>query len=636
MVSICLILVVLCSFFVYIPTITKAAEEEKTVRIAFFPMSGFHEKSEDGTYSGMDVDYLEALCEYTNWKLEYVECASWDDALYKLEQKQVDLVGSAQYSAERAKKFQYADLSSGYTFGVIAVNGNNAMAYEDYDAMKNLSYGIVKTYIRKTEFLEYLNYNGITEPKVTEYESTAELLLALDTGSVDAMVHTLTEIKADQHMIGRFAPMPFYYISYYGNEDLMRELNHGIANLRINQPELETALMEEYYHNRIDSTVFLTLKEQKYIANNNVLRVAYVGGQYPFSYKESDEFKGLSRIMLEKGLLPVGFEVEYFGYETQKQANAALAAGEVDMLAYCGEPKEHIKEHNQIAVKEYAETPLVLLMDKNDTMADVHTIVTIGCMVPELNEIAMESKAEILLCETQSECLETIKKGQANAVLCSGYLAEYIMSREFGYSDLEIKRVMNNSHKIYVTVDEKADDTLKGILQKCVSRIDAKQINEYMLEENVLPQVSVESFLRANSMTVIMILLVLIISVIFVIMHIINDYRKIQKLMYKDTAMDIWNLNYFFYWGAQKIQDNREKYAVVVFNISRFRRYNIIYGWDAGEKLLGLVANVLFVSVAPKREIRARHQGDRFVILLEYDKKDKLRKRVQKIKEDIL
>ncbi|MDE5866283.1 MAG: transporter substrate-binding domain-containing protein, partial [Lachnospiraceae bacterium] len=221
--------------------------EKRTVRVGFFPMEGYNETKEDGSYTGMDVEYLSALCDYVNWNIEYVECESWDDALNMLLNEQIDLVGSAQYSAERANLYQYANLASGYTFGVIAVNGDSTFAYEDFVAMRDATFGVVGTYIRKDEFYEYMKDRGIINPKVKEYENTGALHEALNAGEIDVLVHSLTEVREGQRVVGRFAPMPFYYITYQGNDDLMRELNQGIADLKMNRPGLENELMVKYY-----------------------------------------------------------------------------------------------------------------------------------------------------------------------------------------------------------------------------------------------------------------------------------------------------------------------------------------------------------------------------------------------------
>ena len=76
--------------------------------------------------------------------------------------------------------------------------------------------------------------------------------------AIDALVHSLTEIREGQRVIGRFAPMPFYYITYPGNEDLLREMNQGIADLKMNRPELENELVVKYYDSRLDHTILLT------------------------------------------------------------------------------------------------------------------------------------------------------------------------------------------------------------------------------------------------------------------------------------------------------------------------------------------------------------------------------------------
>ena len=61
--------------------------------------------------------------------------------------------------------------------------------------MKDITFGMVQTYVRRAEFLQYLSDNGIPSPKIREYPSTTELRAALDAGEIDAMVHTFMEIQ---------------------------------------------------------------------------------------------------------------------------------------------------------------------------------------------------------------------------------------------------------------------------------------------------------------------------------------------------------------------------------------------------------------------------------------------------------
>ena len=105
------------------------------------------------------------------------------------------------------------------------------------------------TYIRKAEFYEYLSDHGIHSPKVEEYDSAAALQEALANHQIDAMVHSLTEIRDGQRIVGRFAPMPVYYISYKGNDEVMRELNQGIADIKLRKRRtLRSAILTAIIH----------------------------------------------------------------------------------------------------------------------------------------------------------------------------------------------------------------------------------------------------------------------------------------------------------------------------------------------------------------------------------------------------
>ena len=611
------------------------AAQKRDVKVAFFPMDGYHNVGENGNFEGMDVEYLSALSDYVNWNVEYVECDSWEMALEMLQNEEVDLVGSAQYSTERAEIYQYADISSGYTFGVIATNPDNDIAYEDFHAMQGITFGMVENYVRKGEFLEYLNHSGIDAPVIVEYKSTADMHEALKNGEVDAFVHTFTEVKEGQRLIGRFAPRPFYYITYKGNDEVLQELNQAIVDLKMNQPELETELMNEFFYDKFDKAVLLTTDEKNYLSQKGTLRIGYLDNYYPFSYVEAEDFKGLTRELLESGLGITGLNLEYKLFANTKEAMAAVQSKEVDIFAYSNDKGVILDTYDLKSICDYAEVPLVVLMNRTRSLDEIDVIATVSHLEDKAKTVTLNDGVDVVLFETQQDCVNAVVNGKADAVLCNGYLAEHLMRTSVIYSDLQVKNIVSGEYEISIAIHE-TEDVLAGVLEKTVSTIDSKMINEYMLRENTYPLVNFTEFIENNSLIIIGFLVVIMIAVIMVVSHMLADSKKIQRLMYKDTKLDIWNLNYLTYWGERKLLvEQKRKYAIVYLNLSKFRRYNIIYGWSAGEHLLECIVDVLKKHVDKKTEICARSQGDRFVLLLHYEETEVFMERLKTLKEKV-
>ncbi len=615
---------------------TVRGAEKRVVRVGFFPMDGYHEIRGDGSLAGMDVEYLEALCDYVSWDVEYVECESWDCALDMLRQEEIDLVGSAQYSRERAETYQYASLASGYTFGAIAVNSDSTLAYEDFNAMSDATFGVVGTYIRKDEFYEYMTDHGIRGIRVQEYENTADLQAALSAGEIDALVHSLTEIREGQRVVGRFAPMPFYYISYIGNDDLMRELNQGIADIKMHRPELENELMVKYYDSRLDQTILLTNEEKQYIAAKGRLTVGYLDEYYPFSYESEGAYLGLTRQVLEEVSVSTGILFDYVRLEDMEKARTALKDGSIDILSYCGETSRNMKAEGLAVTKVYAQVPQVIIMRRNDKSD------TIGILAVEESNAAGEAvlnftgeSTRLLTFPTQLESLHAVNEGQADASICDGYLAEYLLGSQLYFNKMEIRSVLSDVHSIYMAVA--ADDSpLLGILNKELIAVSDKMVNDYMLQDNFYSKMSIESFISDNSISILLILSVCAAAVILVLFFLLRNSMRVQKLMYKDTELNVWNLNYLRYRATRRLAADRGgNYAVAYTDIGQFKSYNALYGWSAGQKVLELVVEALSKEVDGQKELYARSYGSHFVLFVKYEDLNNLKKRLLDIADRI-
>lgn len=629
-----LLVVTLCMISLFIGN-TMYGKEQRIVKVAFFPMDGYHTINEDGTYGGMDVEYLNAIEHYTTWDIQYVECESWEDALEKLKNKEVDLVGSAQFSEVRAEIYDYADLSSGYTFGVIATNPDKIVAYEDFHAMQDFSFGLVKNYVRKAEFLEYLSHNGIENPNLKEYDSTADLQNALDAGEIDAFVHTFTEVKEGQRLVGRFAPRPFYYITHKGNTELLNELNYAIVDLKMNQPELEMQLMNEHYYNKFDKMVLLTTEEKKYLDKKQVLRVGYLDNYYPFSYVENGEFKGLTRDLIESSLNVTGIKIEYVLLNNRQQAKTALMNETIDFFAYSTDRSVTLREFNLKSICDYVEVPLVLVTEKTRADDSIKKIGTVTFLEDKARALIDTENVELYTYVDQQVCIDAVMAGEVDAIICNGYYAEHLMRTDVKYNNIQIKSVLNAYYSISIAISN-TQTVLSGILEKTITGIDSQMINEYMLKEVTYPMVTLIGFMRNHTLTIITIIVAIMGAIIFVILHMLRDSNKIQKLMYKDAKLDVWNVNYFTYWGEKKLlSDGKNKYAVVSINLSNFHRFNIIYGWNMGNRILDMLIMALKLFVNLEDEIFAINQGEKFILFLNYKEEARLYERLEKLKEEV-
>lgn len=596
-----------------------SASSKRDVKVAFFPMDGFHIKNDAGEYSGVDVDYLQEVAKHANWNVIYVECDSWQHALELLENKDVDLVGSAQFSESRAQIFDYADLSSGYTFGVLATNPTNNIAYEDFNSMSNMYFGIVENYVRKDEFLAYLAENGITNPVIKEYPTTADLQKALDEGEIDIYAHTFTEMESGQRLIGRFTPRPFYYITYKGNDAVLKELNLAITDLKMSKPELENDLMNKYYLDKLDKTVLFTLEEKQYLRELDFLLVGYVDGHYPLTYEYEGEFAGLTRMELDALSKEIGVEFVYVKYDSTQAANSALLAGEIDFLSYFSTTYDDEDNNNYILIDEYVEVPLVMVMNSERQNNEINSLAVKGEIFESVDKVIDINEENVIQCLMHKDTIALVSDGSVDAALCDGYIAEELIRTNSNYDNVEITKVISSSYFIHMALRKDADYALVNVLKKTTFDITSQEINEFMLERNQYLSINFDQIMVKYGLYVILFLTILIFGIVAVGIQKIKDSNRIQKLMYKDMTLDIWNMNYLVYFGEKNyLKEYDGRYSVVSINILQFKRYNVVFGWDLGQKILNKVCECLKEIIDEEFEICARIHGDRFILLLKW------------------
>ncbi|MEG0766176.1 MAG: transporter substrate-binding domain-containing protein, partial [Clostridia bacterium] len=221
--------------------------EGNPIRVGFFPIRGFYEQDAQGRRSGYGVEYLNRLAGVTGWTYEYVDVQTWQEALACLVKGQIDLLAPVQITPERQEQFAFSAYAVGIAYGgILALDTNDALVYEDFDALSHAKIGCVETATFRGPFIRYIAEHGIT-PTMTYYPGTDAMYAALNAGEVDAIVVNLMTQTENTKLLGKFGAAPFYYMLNQRDTALQETLAQALSQIKTHEPTLEVALTAQYY-----------------------------------------------------------------------------------------------------------------------------------------------------------------------------------------------------------------------------------------------------------------------------------------------------------------------------------------------------------------------------------------------------
>lgn len=114
--------------------------------------------------------------------------------------------------------------------------------------------------------------------------------------------------------------------------------------------------------------------------------------------------------------------------------------------------------------------------------------------------------------------------------------------------------------------------------------------------------------------------------------------RSHETIRYRaeyDVLTDIPNVNRFYIDANYLITGQQEKtYAIVAFDINKFKMINDLFGMSSGDKVLQHVANVLKEQM-PESALYCRVHSDVFFFCVEYNKRGDIIKLIEKIRKGI-
>lgn len=546
----------LTACFLMLFPIMGHASENRTVRVAIFPLGQFQYFDDQGEAAGYNIEYLEKVAQTTHWQYEYVESKNFQDACTMLADGKVDLVAPAQRKDYLADQFEYSAYTMATECAAVYVLNNTAnenLLFEDFDAMADMKFAAVhresSSFTQK--FLEeYTVQNHFTPKSIQYYDSMTEVLEALRSGEADAAITNILFQDGDLKLIGRFAPMPSYYILPKEDTELRNELDDAMTSIMLDDPSYQTSLMSKYFALYGDS--HFTYAEQEFIDSIPDITIGYQVNHSPLSYTDetTGEFAGITRDIMDEISELSGFHFTYIPLPATNVTSEYLNDNGISIVTNVEYNDINKSAEGLLLSKPYLFSEKVYVASGELQFdADSSLTLALASGSASLEQVILQNHPNFQFREyaTVEECFDAVASGEADLFMDNRYVIETLLAKP-KYQDLSVIPVQGMQDQLSIATfhtflegTNSAFDatTFISIMDKCIDQITEQQKNEFIINNvyNQQYKLSFSDFTYRYRVTLIIILVFLSICFILLVYARSLEKQKNEELSKKNSML---------------------------------------------------------------------------------------------------
>ena len=460
----------------------EAEPEKQPLRVGLYYTGGSGEIEELKEAHGYDLEYLQALAQYTGWTYDYVT-GSWSDCLAWLEAGEIDLLGFVQKTPERADALGYPSLPMAVTSGLL-VTGSQSRVEDVVQKLKDgITVGLGKGNAFNEEFRAYCAENGYQVTYV-EFDSLDALSPALERGEIEAAVVSEEDKTPAEQIVGNFASVDQYFATDKDNTTLLRELDTAMKQLHAYCPDLNTDLYQKYFGQSADGKPIFTTAEQEFILDNPYILVLYDAGWPPVEYLDEDgvTYRGISPDIFALLTEKCGIQFVYEGSTSGDVLDQLRTGGQHNTLTTISYDYTWAERHDVYITQPFISSGIVKL-GRNPGAAEPVVAVNEKAyftflLADELRGVTTRHYAK------QSQRLEAVRTGQADYTFVTEDQANYYRSIP-KYAGLKMEPMLGYEQRICISVDKNSDPALLSVISKCLASITHDEMTEIVRRNTV-------------------------------------------------------------------------------------------------------------------------------------------------------
>ena len=456
---------------------TQAMEEEnKTVRVGYFPYANFQEGSSGEHKQGAGYEYLQKISYITGWKYEYVY-APFKECLDMLEDGEIDILGSVSHTSERAEAIDFSTYAEGTESYWIYTREDHAdLAEGDLKQMNGCRIGVADGSYQKELLEKWLDSNQI-QAEVIACKGYDEMIEKLDADELDALVVPALSVNSDFIAIANIGASDCYFGVSKSRPDLLKELNSALEEINNTETDYSSKLYARY-EGKAAVNYALNKEEKQWLdAHENTIRVGYLKDNLPFCGEENGKLTGILGTVLDTVQEKYKITIKAVPCSTGAQMNEALQSGEIDIAGPIIQDLYTQEQFQVILTDEIFDITPVVIYKGNEYNSSISTIAaTETSIYSELMVSLLFPDAEIKQYDTQKECLEAVASGKVGATVIPSskinLLNESPLTQSLSFAEMakrqELAMFTTRGNRRVATIINKAIEQSSNILNGVV------------------------------------------------------------------------------------------------------------------------------------------------------------------------
>lgn len=456
-----------------------ALPEGTVVHAGYFYNGDFMFKTENGSYSGYDVEYYYTVAGYAGWHIEFTEYTSFSEALKALERGDIDIMSGLSITGDRSSRYLVSAMSMCDPRIAVQVRADDDRFTPGYiETFDTITCGILKGSNIISIYNRWCEANGFV-PHIILFNTIEMRNRALSEGKIDAIAAGSTVPGARK--IAEFPSTNLYFMLNRNRHDLKKQLDRAMSILSLDNSAFPSDLFHKYFPPSKNAVPSFTAQEKLFISSHPEMTVAVFKDDAPFSHFDSNG--------TASGIIPdyyahlsslTGIRFTFIPYSSKEESCGAVSSGKTDIAGKFGTDVFDAEDRNIILTMPYLSLNMVQIVRRG-----AQNIKTAA--VPECNMRLISSISPSL--EKRSypsgrQCFDALKSGRADAVICSQPAATWLLNRNRA-SDYTVTSFGSQPWNISSAVPHTSGgSTIRIILDKAIA-CDPNYISQLVIRDTL-------------------------------------------------------------------------------------------------------------------------------------------------------